>query len=67
MSNLEATIVKSTKELLGMANVRKHDCESVCKDRGLTYLREQNPYVWVLVDNQMTSIVLKLVQAIKRQ
>ena len=42
MSNLEAIIVKSTKELLGMANVRKHDCESVCKDRGLTYLRELN-------------------------
>ena len=50
MSNLEAIIVKSTKELLGMANVRKHDCESVCKDRGLNYLREQNPYVWVLDD-----------------
>lgn len=33
-----------------MANVRKHDCESVCKDRCLTYLREQNPYVWVLDD-----------------
>ena len=33
-----------------MANVRKHDCESVCKDRGLNYLREQNPYVWVLDD-----------------
>ncbi len=30
-----------------MANTKKHDYKQICKDRGLTYIREQNPYIWV--------------------
>lgn len=30
-----------------MANIKKHDCVKICKDRGLTYISEQNPHVFI--------------------
>ena len=30
-----------------MANIKKYDYKQICKDRGLIYIREQNPYIWV--------------------
>ena len=29
-----------------MGNTKKYDYESICKDRGFTYIKEVNPYIW---------------------
>lgn len=30
-----------------MANIKKHDYAKLCKDRGLTYISEQNPHIFI--------------------